>query len=258
MASLSPAEGGEGYDKTITPSTSSAPKISTSHNGTTRDSGMSIARASSPNKAGLVAERTLCEFFPGLSGSGLSAVPTRSKYADADLLRIADLLRMSQREAWSSIPRIYTVLRCIGQLQLIDEFIQDGISDFWFPFTHKELPSQLSTSTKAQFLNTQSIVFTQALDLVKGENGKHANFAAGEPIWFESRGKLGKGAFGVVDKVVSLITLHEYARKRMRRGKNLTKSKKEIQEFTKELAVLKTIKHPHIVRLVSVHSFTYT
>jgi serine/threonine protein kinase len=147
-------------------------------------------------------------------------------------------------------------LRYIGQLKLIDDFINDGFLDIWFPFTQGNLPSRLSPSIKTQFINTQSIVFTQALDLEKGENGKHATFATNQPLWFESRGKLGRGAFGVVDKVVSLITLNEYARKRMRRGNNFTKSREEIKAFKAELAVLKTINHRHCVRLVSMLSLT--
>jgi serine/threonine protein kinase len=205
--------------------------------------------APSSSKASLIAERKLGEFFP--SPAHLAAPKT--KYSDASLLQIANLLRLSHRERWSTVPRIYTVLRNIGQLQLIEEFIDEGFTDIWFPFTTRNLPPRLSPSIKAQFLNTQPVVFTQALDLEKGE-GRHDTFAADEPLWFESRGKLGRGAFGLVDKVVSLITLQEYARKRMRRGNNFTKSKREIKEFKAELAILKTVNHQHCVKLVGSYT----
>lgn len=215
---------------------------------------MAIKQLDSINKACSLAQGKLCEFFPGRTSSDAASVLIKSRYTDADLQRIVRLLKLSEKETWSTIPRIYTVLRSIGQLQLIDGFVNGGFSDIWFPFTMRNLPSHLSPSIKSRFIDTQSIVFTQALDLEKGENGKHATLAAGEPLWFESRGKLGSGAFGVVDKVVSLISLNEYARKRMRRGRNFTKSSKEIQAFKAELAVLKTIHHAHCVRLVSLNS----
>jgi len=201
------------------------------------------------SKASLVAEQKLGDDFPSPTDS---AAP-KPKYSDASLQQIANLLRLSHRERWSAVPRIYTVLRNIGQLQLIDGFIDEGFTDIWFPFTARNLPPSLSPSIKAQFLNTQSVVFTQALDLEKSE-GRHATFAADEPLWFESKGKLGRGAFGVVDKVVSLITLQEYARKRMRRGNNFTKSKREIKEFKAELAILKTVNHQHCVKLVGSYT----
>ncbi|KAN0114727.1 hypothetical protein V8E51_004271 [Hyaloscypha variabilis] len=178
---------------------------------------------------------------------------SKTKYTDSGLQQIANLLRLSERERWSTVPRIYTVLRSIGQPQLIDDFIDEGFTDIWFPFTAHNLPPRLSPSIKAQFLTTQSVVFTQALDLEKKE-GRHATFAADEPLWFESRGKLGRGAFGVVDKVVSLITLHEYARKRMRRDNNFPKSKREIKDFKAELAILKTVNHHHCVKLVGSYT----
>lgn len=203
----------------------------------------------SSSKAALVAEQKLGDFFP----TPIDPAAPKTKYSDASLQQIANLLRVSHRERWSAVPRIYTVLRNIEQLQLIDEFIDEGFTDIWFPFTARNLPPKLSPTLKAQFLSTQSVVFTQALDLEKGE-GRHATFAADEPLWFESRGQLGRGAFGVVDKVVSLITLQEYARKRMRRGNNFTKSKREIKEFKAELTILKTVSHQHCVKLVGSYT----
>jgi hypothetical protein len=230
-------------DKTILPMNALLPQASQS-------SVLEKSDPASSSKASLVAQQKLGDFFPSLTQDSTAS---KTKYTDSILQQIADLLRLSERERWSTVPRIYTVLRSIGQLQLIDEFIDEGFTDIWFPFTAHNLPPRLSPSIKAQFLTTQSVVFTQALDLEKKE-GRHATFAADEPLWFESRGKLGRGAFGVVDKVVSLITLHEYARKRMRRGNNFTKSKREIKEFKAELAILKTVNHHHCVKLVGSYT----
>lgn len=203
----------------------------------------------SASRASLVAEQRLEGFF----AASADALVRTTKYTDADLLEIASLLRRSNQERWSAAPRIYTVLRNIDQVPLMEDFIREGFSDIWFPFTNRNLPPKLPPSIKAQFLSVQSLVLTQALDIEK-EGGSHANFATDEPVCFESIGKLGKGAFGVVDKVVSLITLQEYARKRMRRGQNFTKSKREIKEFKAELAILKTVNHQHCVKLVGSYT----
>ena len=148
----------------------------------------------SSSKASLVAQQKLGDFFPSLVEHSTTS---NTKFTDASLQKIANLLRLSDRERWSAVPRIYTVLRSIGQLQLIDEFIDEGFTDIWFPFTPHNLPPRLSLSIRTQFFTTQSVVFTQALDIEKRE-GRHATFAADEPLWFESRGKLGRGAFGVM------------------------------------------------------------
>jgi hypothetical protein len=204
-----------------------------------------------------VAERKLSAYFPGPATSSGSVRRLR-RYTDEDLQDIAYLLSLSESESWSRVPRIYTVLRCIGQLPLLNEFVKEGFTDIWIPFAESDLPSSLSQSIKTQFINAQPVVFTEALDLEKGERGKHVTFDASKPIWFESRGELGRGAHGVVDKVVSLITLKVYARKQMRRGSNFTKSKKEIQTFEKELDILRTIDHQHCVRLVGGSSTDHT
>src|SRR5437764_12285367 len=54
-------------------------------------------------------EQKLSEFF----------TPCRSppaSYTDPELQRISELLKNMGRPTWASIPRIYTVLRAIGQL----------------------------------------------------------------------------------------------------------------------------------------------
>ena len=59
----------------------------------------------------------------------------RIGYTDGGLQQISGLLRNTGRVTWSTVPRIYTVSRLIGQLELIEKFRGDGITDFWFPFT---------------------------------------------------------------------------------------------------------------------------
>lgn len=190
-----------------------------------------------------IAEKKLAEFFP----------EGKKQYTDEDFQKIVIFMDLSELKQWSSIPRIYTVLRTIGGLQLMDDFLKNGITDILFPSTPKNLPSWFPPSIKARFVDTQSIVLTPTLDLEKGENGHHVTFAEGGPIWLESLRELGRGSYGTVDKVRSLVTLKLYARKRMLKGNNFDTTKKVMKDFKNELAVLKTIKHKHCVKIVSIY-----
>lgn len=172
-------------------------------------------------------------------------------YTDPELQRISELLKNMGRPAWASIPRIYTVLRTIGQLEHLDVFIQQGITDIWFPFSTDSLPGQLSPSMCRKFLDHQSIVLTKWVNLEKGLDLRHAHFGENETLPFEVVCSLGKGGFGSVDKVISLLSYREFARKKFRR-KGL-RSRTDVASFKTELMVLKRLRHKHCVELVSIH-----
>jgi hypothetical protein len=100
MASQSPAREEEWGDEIISSSSTALPKIPISYNSVTTNGGEGIGRASLSG-ARLVAEQKLSDFFP--SGS-VSSAGSRSRYSDADLQKIANLLRLSQQEVWSFVP----------------------------------------------------------------------------------------------------------------------------------------------------------
>jgi Protein kinase domain len=191
-------------------------------------------------------EQKLGDFFPGRKDN------LQASYSDKEIQQISDLLRTLGRQSWSTVPRIYIILRLINELPLLDVFIDQGITDIWFPFTERTLPDVLSPSTQTQFLERQSIVFTKALDLENEEHRKHVYFGSGEPIPFEAKELLGRGAYGTVDKVVSLLSHREYARKAFKRGRNFSRAKEDIRSFLTEIQVLKRVQHRHCVELVSV------
>lgn len=58
-------------------------------------------------------------------------------------------------------------------------------------------------------------MLTKLLDLEKGEKGQHCYYKQGELPLFETRGLLGRGGYGQVNKVLSLISFKEYARKQV-------------------------------------------
>jgi hypothetical protein len=114
-------------------------------------------------------------------------------YSDSDLQKISELLEASGRQSWSEVPRIYTVLRIIGELQVIDNFLAQGITDMWFPFSSVSLPRALNSSMQENFLDVQKVVLTKGLDLEKDENKEHAHFAKGEALPFKVEEVLGEG-----------------------------------------------------------------
>ena len=173
----------------------------------------------------------------------------RDSYSDWDIQEISRLLIESGRPAWAQVPRLYTILRHIGQLQVLDAILDEGISDIWFPFTLSSSPTILSSSLQSQFLESQPLVLTKAVDLEKGVDKKHAHFGRDELFPFQIRGKLGGGGYATVNRIFSTFSGREFARKRFRRDKRHS-SKGEIQSFLTELQVLKRTRHHHCVELV--------
>ena len=175
----------------------------------------------------------------------------RMDYGDSDILHISKQLQKINI-TWSQVPRTYIVLRRIGKVNL-DNLINLGFTDLWFPVREKSLPDFLGATTKSKFVKAQASILTKSWNLEKGEEGTHMHFANGEITPFESVGKLGSGGFGSVDRVLSQMTQNEYARKLIRR-KDLFEPAREIaKSYIRELEVLKRIKH-HIVELVGSYT----
>jgi hypothetical protein len=191
-------------------------------------------------------ERHLGQYFPP------STAEPRGSLTDNDLQVISTLLRNKGRITWSNVPRIYTVLRTIGHLELIDSFIEEGLTDFWFPFATGSLPDVLTPTAKTNFVASQSIVITKALEFEKGAERKHAHFDRNDLIPFQVISKLGDGLHGSVERVRSLLG-REYARKSFRRRKAFGSHKEDIRTFKTELQALKRISHIHCIELVCFH-----
>jgi hypothetical protein len=63
------------------------------------------------------------------------------------------------------------VLRIIGCLDLLNTFIDLGVSDHWLPFTERSLPPCLWPGKRLQFVGAQNLVMTKSMDLEKGDGG---------------------------------------------------------------------------------------
>jgi len=201
---------------------------------------------SSPGTSSNDRNSTLGDFFN----------PGPSLYTDDDCSQLSRLLHDCGRQQWSTSPRIYIVLRKIGQLQLLDQFLDQGINDLWLPISKSQLPKALSISLQDQFLELQKLVLTKGLDLENPALARHAHFGKAEQFPFDEYERLGEGSFGIVDRVVSHLTGREYARKRFRRWRG-SQHKEQMRDFKNELDNLKRIHHSHCVELVSNLSPTF-
>ena len=189
----------------------------------------------------------LSNFFPAGSHS-------RGPYSDSDIFRISSLLK-HLNPRWAKVPRIYIVLRTIDCLNHLDDFINVGFSDHWFPVAERSLPHSLRPSLRTAFVNTQDLVLTESMDLERGEGGQHCSFQRNDPLPFETKGILGSGGFGQVDKVLSLISFREYARKRVPRNSVFGAQETEnVKNFVAEIELLKRLKHDHVVEFVGSYT----
>jgi hypothetical protein len=106
-------------------------------------------------------EHLLRRWFPA------NAEKTMTPFTENDIRDIADVLTRCARERWSLVPRLYSILRKISQLDAIDAFIDSDITDVYFLFTKNTLPEALrDRSARLRFLELQHLVYNkEALNL---------------------------------------------------------------------------------------------
>jgi hypothetical protein len=194
-----------------------------------------------------IPKNPLSKFFPQ---EGIN----RNPYTDSEILQISELLRNINPQ-WSKVPRTYMVLRLIGRMELLDDFIDIGFTDYWFPASERTIPPIISPTYRSRFIKAQNLVLTKSLDLEKTEKGQHCFFQQGEPLPFERKEVLGSGGFGQVDKVVSLISWREYARKRTPRSVVFGDRKAKFEEsLIAEINILKKLRHHHVIEFVGSYT----
>lgn len=80
---------------------------------------------------------------------------------DANFHEISFLLLQSGRPSWALRPRVYTILRMIDAVDLMQGFVVDGLLDNDLPFPEDNLPSLLRTSDVGErFVVAQSLVLS--------------------------------------------------------------------------------------------------
>ena len=183
---------------------------------------------------------------------------SRASIDDETFRRISDLLKHLEphikAQGWSSRPRTYTVLRNIGRVDLMPEFINLGLKDYSFPYSLEKIPEMLiGDSLKEKFMNAQNYVLTDASQLENGPEGRHAHTKRGEDL-FHFRKHLGSGGYGSVDWVWSRLSSNEYARKQFMRKKNPREDQTLLRNFDQEISNLKRLSHQHLVSYVGSYT----
>ncbi|KAK5011660.1 hypothetical protein LTR28_009894 [Elasticomyces elasticus] len=189
-----------------------------------------------------------------LSNFFLAESHSRDPYSDSEIARISSLLKhLNQR--WAKVPRTYIVLRTIKCLEHLDDFIDLGFSDHWLPATERSLPQCLRPSPRRAFVDAQHLVLTESMDLERGEQGQHCYFQRDGLIPFDTKGVLGSGGFGQVDRVLSSISFKEYARKTVRRRTAFrARGTEQVKSLIAEIQILKRLKHGHVVEFVGSYT----
>jgi hypothetical protein len=187
--------------------------------------------------------------------------PTRTEvvpYSEEEINEVARDLFKKGKQTWSENPRLYVILRDIGQVgcqpQLIDKLIENGVSDLWIPITSEFLLSEILPEEElhSHFLHAQRRVCVQPLDFRLGLGSVHGHFATTKDSPFEVLQSIGTGRVGHVEKVVGLVDGKVYARKRVRKESFYNNARNRIHRFRCELEVLRRIKHRHCVEIVRV------
>lgn len=95
----------------------------------------------------------------------------------------------------------------------------------------------------------------KSMDLERSEGGRHHYFRGDEPLPFQRKGILGSGGFGHVDRVLSLISFRQYARKRVSRiaafgGRGI----EDMKRIIAEIEIMKSLKHHRVVEFVGSYT----
>ena len=84
---------------------------------------------------------------------------SKKMYTAADLEMISAYLRTQGEGKYSRNPKLYTVLRLIGELHVFNQFVERGISDSIIPLlTYDSLPPAINLEIARKFMGQRSVV----------------------------------------------------------------------------------------------------
>jgi hypothetical protein len=182
----------------------------------------------------------------------------RAPFTEKEIREISSIWeRTPHGRHWSRIPRIYILLRLVNQLEAIDGFLDQNVTDISLPFTQKSLPDVLRNhSARLKFIELQDLVYSTKVLRLEQDDAQHGHFKDSNDVPLRRIGELGKGGSGYVDHLISTVTYQEYARKLISRGKTFRRDKKILHDFEKELSHPKRLSqsHRHVVKLVASYT----
>ncbi|KAH0537054.1 hypothetical protein FGG08_006124 [Glutinoglossum americanum] len=141
--------------------------------------------------------------------------------------------------------KICLILEFIGARDLLDKFIEAGITDSDLPSKDEALKSVIvDDRLRVAFWAKQYYTTVRHL-----EDGCHSILRREEKLPLLERGSLGDGGHGVVDKVQNAFDGKTFARKKKLAGKNARLA------FEREKANLPKLSHTHIVQFISSYQW---
>ena len=156
---------------------------------------------------------------------------------DSDFEQIGRLLRLCGSIELSRSPKLYYVLRSVGETGASASFASKRYDDIWFPYSRTTLSSVLPNSSAVKaFLEFQHIVCSK-----RWAEGTHLNFITVDHEYLETQKELGSGGTGAVDHVFCQTVRKNYARKVINRNAD------GLLMFANEVKLLKAVRHVHCV-----------
>lgn len=182
-------------------------------------------------------------------------MPEQAIIRDQAFRYISELLQRFGQPEWSLRPRTFCILRMLGCVKAMSTFVAEKRTDFFLPYNHRNLPNAIQgQELRSKFLRLQKVVTSPHHGELEKEGSAHIHFhhLADDQFWYIN--PLGVGKFGVVDFVRGNIGLGRYARKRIQRGASALKDGEVLNQFENELTALKTLRHRHLVKLISSYT----
>jgi len=173
-------------------------------------------------------------------------------FTETTIREIARLLEQCSKVGCSRIPRIYIVLRKIREMDAIEGFIDEGITDSGFPFTQQSLPhSFTNNAARLSFLEAQDGVFNSEALRLERSGAEPCHFSDKSDVPLKLIRLLGRGGSAVIHYVLSTITHKEYALK-VTHTRKRRHDETALRKFRAELRNMKPVDetHRHIVDLV--------
>jgi len=200
--------------------------------------------------------RRLCTFPRSNTERAWEQLPQSTfKYVSEILKLLDEHHQRHEADRWSNRPRIYAILCNINALAYMDNFVAEGVYDIALPYTSQTCPRFLDDDhdVRDMFLTSQKCVLTDARNLENCEAHVHFAEDAREHILHVKR--LGHGGYGWVDEVISNLSFHRFARKRVLRSNNSSElARRAQQSLIDEIELMKKLRYKHLTQIVGSYT----
>lgn len=175
--------------------------------------------------------------------------PPLGAFTNSQIKEIDILLNLCNKIAHGN-PRTYIVLRMMGRLDLLDQFLGMGFNDYFLPMHKDALSNFLPSPSAEQFFDRQRHILSDPGEL---STKSHRHFAHDKDAPFAQTGGLREGKIATVHFVESTRTKMLYARKTRDRT-FVHRHESNMEDFLEELKVLRRLCHKHLIQFVGSYS----